>query len=102
MGLGLHPALPGLRGVGHRDGAGIVPETQTPKPSPAAGQRDYPGAQGGGAGSSSRLTPALLSLPQDFRAGHWIFHPVLPDDLPGRAVLSQAPGGLPLHHPHRR
>lgn len=76
--------------------------SQTPKASPAAVQRNYPGAEGGGAGSSSHLTPALLSLPQDFRAGHWIFHPVLPDDLPGRAVLSQAPGGLPLHHPHRR
>lgn len=79
--------------------------SQTPKPkaSPAAvpqGQRVVGLAQEGGAGSSSHFAPAVLSLPQDFRAGHWIFHAVLPDDIPGRAVLSQAPGGLPVHHPH--
>lgn len=60
------------------------------------------GPTGGGdvLGHPARLLTALLSLLQDIRAGHWIFHPVLLDDVSGRAVLSQAPGGLALHHPN--
>lgn len=86
--------------------AGIVPDTQTQSMSCCCAQGSPQGprvlglAREGGTASSSHLAPALLSLLQDFRAGHWIFHPVLPDDVPGRAVLSQTPGGLPLHHPH--
>lgn len=49
-----------------------------------------------------RIPPltAFLSSPQDICAGHWIFHSVLLNDVTGRAVLSQAPGGFALHHPN--
>lgn len=111
-------SFPGLERVSCGDGevgkqAGIVPAASSRCPPPkksahAAVQRGYPGGRRVAglsqkrAGCSSHLAEALLSLPQDIRAGHWIFHPVLPNDVAGRAVLGQAPGGLALHHPDRR
>ncbi|VCX40594.1 unnamed protein product, partial [Gulo gulo] len=34
--------------------------------------------------------------------GHRLLLTLLPDDVSGRPALCPAPGGLPLHHPHRR
>lgn len=93
--------------LGWRRGLSQLPLPDTPKNvAHAAVQRGHLGGQRvvglseEGAGFSSHIAAALLSLLQDICAGHWIFHPVLPDDVAGRAVLSQTPGGFTLHHPH--
>lgn len=57
-----------------------------------------------------RLEALSLACPADlpcsslqaFCPGHRLLHSLLPDDISGRPVLSQAPGRLTLHHPHRR
>lgn len=68
-------------------------------PSPFTFTRPVGGPHGR-AGVLAALTPCCS--PQALRPGHRLLLALLPDDVPGRPVLRAAPGGLPVHHPHRR